>query len=90
MPQKYGKHMKPLPGYTANDDRLREIRKVIDDRREKQHGKDIARKFRAEPEELAVLDQLALMPPHLRAPAAESLIIARHFQKSGAKKAIKR
>lgn len=80
MPQKYGKHMEPMPGYSRDSlppERAKALREAIDAARAKRQAKESARKFMAEPEELAVLAAIEKLPEGARQAAAEASLIAR-------------
>ncbi len=80
MPQKYGKHMIPMPGYARDSlppERAKALREAIDAARAKRHQKAAELKFKAEPEELAVLKAIESLPDGARQAAAEGALIAR-------------
>lgn len=83
MPQKYGAHMVPINGYQAKPETLKEVREMIEARREKTRQKKRQRQFAVEPEELKVLEAIERMPDGMRQDAAEGALIARVAKRKG-------
>jgi hypothetical protein len=81
MPQKYDKYMQPLPGYKADPEKQKSVQNTFREAKDKREVKRLERKFKAEPEELKILDALEKLAPADKEAAAEGLLIARVAQR---------
>lgn len=83
MPQKYKKLGVLMPGFKQSPEEAARIKQMLDEQAERIRAWELKRKFKAEPEELKILDAIASLPEQDRGPAAEGALIARMYRRLG-------